>query len=129
MVELALVLPVLLLFALSILAVGQIIGEYKAVRAAASQAAYAAARAPSLAAARTAGRQAATEALAGSGVRGATVTVDAGAFPRGGVVTVRTEAYVDLGVYPLVKDYLGHWFKLSWTARELIEPYRSRQPS
>jgi Flp pilus assembly protein TadG len=127
-VELALVLPVLLLFSLSVLAVGQIVGEYRAVRAASSQAAYAAARAPSPQAATAAGRQAALEALTGSGVQGAVVTVDAGTFPRGGVVSVRTEAYIDLGVYPLVRDYLGRWFKLSWTAHQLIEPYRSRQP-
>jgi len=128
-VELALVLPVLLLYSLSILAVGQIMGEYRAVRASASQAAYAAARAPSLAAANAVGRQAAADALAGTGVQGTTVTVEAGTFPRGGVVTVRTEAYVDLGAYPLVRDYLGRRFRLSWTAHQLIEPYRSRQPS
>jgi Flp pilus assembly protein TadG len=47
LVEWAVVAFVLLLFAMGILALGQIVGEYMAVRSAASQGAFAAARAPS----------------------------------------------------------------------------------
>ena len=47
LVEWAAVAFVLLLFALGLVAIGQIVGEYMAVRSAASQAALAAARAPS----------------------------------------------------------------------------------
>jgi len=56
---------VLMLFAFGLLAVGQIVGEDMAVRSAATQAAFAAARAPSAAAAQQYGQAAASEAVRG----------------------------------------------------------------
>jgi len=128
LVELALVLPVLLVYALSILAVGQIVREYMAVRAAATQAAFAAARAPSLAQAKGVAPSAAMEAIAGNGVKDFTLKLDAGTFPRGGVVTTTASGYVDLGSFPLAETFLGRRFSLQWQAHALIEPYRSRRP-
>src|SRR5260370_20530186 len=97
---------VLLLFALSILAVGQVVGEYSAVRAAASQAAFAAARAPSEAAAQAAGQSAAAEAVKNSGVRQFAVKIDTGGFQRGGVLTVTATGCSDISVFPIVTQFL-----------------------
>ncbi len=128
LIEMALVLPVLLVYALSILAVGQIVREYMAVRAAATQAAFAAARAPSLEQARAVAPTAAEEAVAGSAVKDFALSLDAGTFPRGGVVTTTASGYVDLGSFPLAEAFLGRRFRLQWQAHALIEPYRSRRP-
>jgi Flp pilus assembly protein TadG len=127
-IELALVLPVLLIYALGILAVGEIVREYTAVRAAATQAAFAAARAPSLVEARQAGGVAAHEAVAGAPVQDFVIQVDAGTFARGGVVTTMAAGYVDLGAFPAAEAFLGRRFHLEWRAHALIEPYRSRRP-
>src|SRR6266581_3626036 len=59
---------VLMLFAFGLLAVGQIVGEDMAIRSAATQAAFAAARAPSAAAAQQYGQAAAAEAIQGTQV-------------------------------------------------------------
>ena len=126
LVEWAVVAFVLLLFALGTLALGQIVGEYMAVRSAASQGAFAAARAPSSSSADVAARRAASDAVAGSQVDGFTVSVDSGSFQRGGVVTVTTSGYVSLGAYPIVSQLLGQRFPLSWHASAVVEPYRSR---
>src|SRR5260370_8698511 len=97
---------VLLLFALSILAVGQVVGEYSAVRAAASQAAFAAARAPSEAAAQAAGQSAAAEAVKSS--RGAqfSVKIDTGGFQRGGVPTLTATGSPAITAFPIVTPSL-----------------------
>jgi len=126
LVEWAVVAFVLLLFALGILALGQIVGEYTAVRSAASQGAFAAARAPSGVAANLAARRAAEEAVAGAHVEDFMVAVDTGGFRRGGLVTVTTRGYVSLGAYPIVSQLLGQRFPLGWHAIAVIEPYRSR---
>ena len=86
LVEWAVVAFVLLLFAMGILALGQIVGEYMAVRSAASQGAFAAARAPSAQSAQAAASRAAQEAAAGSQVQGFAVNVDTAGFQRGDVV-------------------------------------------
>jgi Flp pilus assembly protein TadG len=126
MVELALILPVTLLGLLGVLAVGQIAHEYQAVRAAATQAAFAAARAPSLSDAHVKAQAAGLQAASGSGVQDLAVTLDAGTFPRGGTLTTYAEGYVDLGAFGPAADLLGRRFKLRWQAHALIEPYRSR---
>ena len=82
-VEWAVVAFVLLLFALSLLALGQIVGQYMAVRSAASQAAFAAARAPSEPAAIQAGEDSAHQAMRGSQVESFAVRIEAGNFERG----------------------------------------------
>jgi Flp pilus assembly protein TadG len=120
---------VLLLFAFSLLAAGHVVGEYMSVRSAASQAAFAAARAPSAGAAEAAGRRAALQAVSGSQVRDFQVTVSTGAFERGGTLTVRTAGCVSLGDFPIASQVLGQCVPLRWTARALIEPYRSRTPA
>jgi len=120
---------VLLLFALSLLAVSHVVGEYMAVRSAASQAAFAAARAPSAPAAQEAGRRAALQAVSGTQVRDFQVTVSTGGFERGSTLTVRTAGCVSLGDFPIAAQTLGQCAPLRWTARALIEPYRSRRPS
>ena len=117
---------VLLLFVLGILAVGQIVGEDMAVRSAATQAAFAAARAPSPGAAQRAADQAAKEAIESSQVQDFHLTVDLAGFQRGGILTITAEGYVNLAAFPIVSQTLGQRLKLSWQARALIEPYRSR---
>ena len=119
---------VLMVFALGILAAGQIVGQYQAVRSAASQAAFAAARAPSEQAAQDSGRAAAGAAAQGSQLEDFTCVLDTGGFERGGVVTAAASGYVNLAAYPIIKEALGHRVRLSWQAHALIEPYRSRTP-
>ena len=126
LVEWAVVAFVLLLFAMGILALGQIVGEYMAVRSAASQGAFAAARAPSAQSAQAAASRAALEAVGGSQVEGFAVSVDTAGFQRGDVVTVTTQGYVSLGAYPIVSQLLGKRFPLTWHSSGVVEPYRSR---
>ena len=119
---------VLLLFALGLLAVGQVIGEYMAVRSAATQAAFAAARAPSERVAQQAGQSAAQEAVKGSQVQDFKVTIDTQDFQRGGTITVTGEGVVSLEAFPIVAQLLGRHVPLKWQAHALVEPYRSRTP-
>lgn len=119
---------VLLLFGLSILAVGQVVGEYMAVRAAATQAAFAAARAPSDADAHRSGTQAAQEAVRGSEIRNFQVVIDTSGFQRGGVLTATASGCVSLDAFPIASQYLGECPPLRWQAHALVEPYRSRTP-
>ena len=119
---------VLLLFALGLLAVGQVIGEYMAVRSAATQAAFAAARAPSERVAQQAGQSAAQEAVKGSQVQDFKVTIDTQGFQRGGTIAVTGEGFVSLEAFPIVAQVLGRHVPLKWQAHALVEPYRSRTP-
>jgi Flp pilus assembly protein TadG len=127
-VEWAVVAFVLLLFALGLLALGQIVGQYMAVRTAASQAAFAAARAPSQPVAIQAGDQAAREAIHGSQVTSFAVRIETGTFERGATLTATAEGYVSLAPFPIVSQILGQRFHIQWQASALIEPYRSRSP-
>jgi Flp pilus assembly protein TadG len=128
LVEWAISALILLLFAFGMLAVGQVVGEYMTVRSAVSQAAFAAARAPSAAAAQTAGRQAALEAMGGSQVRDFQITIDTRGFQRGGTLTAQATGCVSLAAFPIVGQRLGPCVPLRWTTHALIEPYRSRTP-
>ena len=128
LVEWALSAFVLLLFALGILAVGQIVGEDMAIRSAATQAAFAAARAPSAEAAQTAGLAAALEAVRGSQIERFQIVIDPGSFQRGTVLTVTARGYVSLNAFPIARQMLGDRVLLTWQAHALIEPYRSRTP-
>ncbi len=127
-VEWAAVAFVLLLFALSLQALGQIVGQYMAVRSAASQAAFAAARAPSEPAAILAGEDSAHQAMRGSQVESFAVRIEAGNFERGATLTATAEGYLSLAPFPIVRQILGQRFHLQWQASALIEPYRSRSP-
>jgi Flp pilus assembly protein TadG len=128
MVEWALSAFVLMLFALGLLAVGQIVTQDMAVRSAATQAAFAAARAPSAQAAQVAGQTAARDAARGSQAQDLQVTVDTGSFQRGSTLTVTAHGYVSLSAFPIVSQVLGQRVALTWQAHALIEPYRSRTP-
>ncbi len=128
LVEWAISALLLLLFALCLLAVGQVVGEYMAVRSASSQAAFAVARAPSAQAAQTAGAQAAQQAVAGSQLRDFQVIIATGGFERGGTLTVVASGCVSLAVFPIASQVLGQCVPLRWTAHALIEPFRSRTP-
>ena len=119
---------VLMLFAFGLLAVGQIVGEDMAVRSAATQAAFAAARAPSAVAAQQFGRAAAAEAMRGVEVENFQLTIDTGTFQRGSIVTVTAHGYLSLVAFPGIAQLLGRRVALSWQAQALIEPYRSRTP-
>lgn len=119
---------VLMLFAFGLLAVGQIVGEDTAVRSAASQAAFAAARAPSAAAAQQYGQAAAAEAIQGTQVENFQLTIDTGSFQRGSILTVTARGYVNLTAFPGISQVLGGRVALTWQAHALIEPYRSRTP-
>jgi Flp pilus assembly protein TadG len=118
----------LMLFAFGQLAVGQIVGEDMAVRSAATQAAFAAARAPSATAAQRYGQAAAAEAVRGSQVENLQVTIDTGSFQRGSTLTVTARGYVNLAAFPIISQVLGRRVEVTWQAHALIEPYRSRTP-
>src|SRR5438046_3790997 len=92
---------VLMLFAFGLLAVGQIVREDMAIRSAATQAAFAAARAPSAAAAQQYGQAAAAAAVRGSQVENVQVTIDAGPFQRGSTVTATANGHVTLTAVPV----------------------------
>ena len=126
LVEWAISAFVLMLFALGILAVGQIVGEDMAVRSAATQAAFAAARAPSAQAAQHAAQDAADQAARGSQIQDLQVRIDTGGFDRGGTLTVTAHGFVSLAAFPIVSQLLGRRVPLTWRASALIEPYRSR---
>jgi Flp pilus assembly protein TadG len=119
---------VLMLFAFGLIAVGQIVGEDMAVRSAATQAAFAAARAPSAAAAQQYGQAAAAEAMHGVQVENFQLTIDTGTFQRGSTLTVTARGYVSLVAFPGIARLLGGRVALTWQAHALIEPYRSRTP-
>ena len=119
---------VLMLFAFGLLAVGQIVSEDVAVRSAATQAAFAAARAPSASAAQQYGQAAAAEAVRGTQLQDLEVTIDTGSFQRGSTVTVTARGYVSLVAFPIISQVLGGRVQLTWQAHALIEPYRSRTP-
>jgi Flp pilus assembly protein TadG len=126
LVEWAVVSFVLLLLAFGILALGQVVGEYTAVRSAASQAALAAARAPSASDAQVVGASAAHQAVAGSNLEGFTISINAGSFQRGGTITADAQGDLSLAEYPIVSQVLGRRMHLRWISSALIEPYRSR---
>ena len=117
---------VLLLFALGILAVGQIVSQYVALRSAASQAAFAAARAPSEQDARRAANEAAQQAVQDSQLQDFSLTLETGGFQRGGTLTANVQGYVGLDEFPIISQVLGQRVRLTWQASALIEPYRSR---
>jgi Flp pilus assembly protein TadG len=119
---------VLMLFAFGLLAVGQIVGEDMAIRSATTQAAFAAARAPSAAAAQQYGQAAAVEAIRGTQVEDFQVTIDTGPFLRGSILTVTAKGYASLTAFPGISQLLGGRVELTWQAHALIEPYRSRTP-
>lgn len=119
---------VLMLFAFGLLTVGQIVGEDMAVRSAATQAAFAAARAPSASAAQQYGQAAAAEAMRDVQVENFQVTIDTGSFQRGSTLTVTARGYVSLVAFPGISQLLGGKVALTWQAHALIEPYRSRTP-
>src|SRR6202140_5608917 len=119
---------VLMLFAFGLLAVGQIVSEDIAIRSAATQAAFAAARAPSATAAQQYGQAAAAEAVRGSQVENLHVTIDIGSFQRGSTLTVTARGYVNLAAFPIISQGLGRRVEAPAQAHALIEPYRSRTP-
>ena len=119
---------VLLLFGFSFLAVAQIADEYMVVRSAATQAAFAAARAPSERDAQDGSRQAAAEAVAGSQVRSFAITLDTQGFQRGAVLTATATGCVGLDTFPIASQLFGRCLQLRWSAHALIEPFRSRAP-
>src|SRR5258708_18114670 len=128
LVEWGLTAFVLMLFAFGLLAVGQIGGEDMAVRSAATQAAFAAARAPSATAAQLYGQAAAAEAVRGSQIENLQVTIDTGSFQRGSTLTVTARGYVNLAAVSIISHVLGRRGWVTWHAHALIEPYRSRTP-
>lgn len=128
MVEWALSAFVLMLFALGLLAVAQVVDQDMAIRSAATQAAFAAARAPSAQAAQAAGKSAAEDAIQGAQVQDFQLTIDTGSFQRGSILTVTARGYVNLSAFPIASQVLGQRVALTWQARALIEPYRSRTP-
>src|ERR1700694_867536 len=119
---------VLMLFAFGLLAVGQIVGEDMAVRSAATQAAFAAARAPSAPAPQQYGQAAAAAAVLGSQIESLQVTIDTGSFQRGSTLTVTARGYVNLAAFPIISQVLGRRVEVTWQGDALLQPYRSRTP-
>src|SRR5260370_31312254 len=107
LVEWGLTAFVLMLFAFGLLAVGQIVGEDMAVRSAATQAAFAAARAPSATAAQLYGQAAAAEAVRGSQIENLQVTIDTGSFQRGSTLTGTPRGYVNLAAFSIISQVPG----------------------
>src|SRR5258708_32819083 len=93
---------VLMLFAFGLLAVGQIVGEDMAVRSAATQAAFAAARAPSATAAQQYGKAAAIEAVRGSQIENLQGTIGTGSCQRGATLPVAPPGYGHLAASPIL---------------------------
>jgi hypothetical protein len=93
-----------------------------------TQAAFAAARAPSATAAQLYGQAAAAEAVLGSQIENLQVTIDTGSFQRGSTLTVTARGYVNLASFPIISQVLGGRVEVTWQAHALIEPYRSRTP-
>src|SRR5258708_38057328 len=119
---------VLMLFAFGLLAVGQIVGEDMAIRSAATQAAFAAARAPSAAAAQQYGQAAAAEAIQGTQVENLQVTIDIGSFQRGSTLTGTARGYVNLTAVPGVSQLRGGRGALRCAGPARMETYRGSTP-
>jgi Flp pilus assembly protein TadG len=127
LVELAIVLPLLILLALGSAQFVRLALTRAGLDAATAAAAAAAARATSATAATAAGRQAFMPIAAAYGLDPATtVSIDAGAFARGTAVTASASTPVALG--PSGVPALGlHWL-LTSAASARIEDWRSRPP-
>jgi Flp pilus assembly protein TadG len=127
-VELAVSVVALLVFAFCLLAVGHAVGQYMAIRSAASQAAFAAARAPSEAEAQRAGRQAAVEAISRSQLQQYQVQLETRGFQRGGLVTATSSGCVGISAFPIASRLFGPCIAMQWSVTAVVEPYRSRAP-
>jgi Flp pilus assembly protein TadG len=126
LVEAALVIPVLLLLAFSVVMVGRIVDAKVAVQAAAREAGRALATAPSESEGVTAALQSARSVAEGYGLSQSklAVDVDSGGFERGGVATAEVTYRVPLANLPLL-DRVE--VTVSSTHAERIDLYRSRE--
>jgi Flp pilus assembly protein TadG len=128
--ELALVLPLLLLLAFGSIGVGRVVQAQMAVSAAAREAARQAALAPlppggSAADAKQAGEARGQAVASGYGLRAAVVTVDTSGFDAGSWVRADVTYAVSESDLPLLK-----WtsFSLHDSHLERVDPYRSQAP-
>ena len=127
LVELAIVLPLLVLLALGGVQFVRLAIARSGLDAATAAGASAAARATSATTAATAGRLAFTSIATGYGLGStARVTIDAGSFLRGGTVTATGTAPIALGQTG-VPALRVNWL-LTSTATARIEDWRSRPP-
>lgn len=127
-VELALVLPLLLLLAFGVVAVGRVVQAQSAVSGVAKEAARSAATANNATEAYTWGMSRGNDVALGFGLTNGTLqlAVAPGSFSRGGVVESSARYQVALDDLPL----LG-WARLTVASshRERTDPYRSRWPA
>src|SRR5258708_33529340 len=114
---------VLMLFAFGLLAVGQIVGEDMAVRSAATQAAFAAARAPSATAAQQYGQAAAAEAVLGSPIENLQVTIDTGSFQRGSTLPGTPRGHGNLAAVSTIPHEVGPKVRGTLHAHRHVEPH------
>lgn len=128
LVEVALVLPVLLLLALGVVGVGRVVEASMGVTAVAREAARAAALANSREAAMNRGIVRGQEVAAGYGLAAAALdlTVNPGSFQRGETVHAATRYTLSLADLPLVG-----WVQITLSSQhqERTDPYRSRWPA
>src|SRR5581483_1465398 len=125
LIEVALVLPMLLILAFGVVGVGKVIEAKMGVSAVAREAARAAALANNGEEAWTRGMLRGQDVAAGYGLGNGSLelTVAPGSFRRGGAVQAGTSYSVDLASLPLMG-----WFhvRVSSVHQEQIDPYRSR---
>jgi len=125
LIEVALVLPVLLILAFGVVGVGKVIEAKMGVSAVAREAARAAALANDGDEAWTRGMLRGQDVAAGYGLSNGSLelTVAPGSFKRGGAVQAGTRYAVDLASLPLMG-----WFRITVSSahQEQIDPYRSR---
>ena len=125
LVEMALVLPMLLLLAFGVVAVGRVVQAQMGVNAVAREAARVAALAEEPGAAQARGLAAGYAAAAGYGLQNGTLrlVVNPGDMARGGRVTAQAAYAVSLGDLPLL-----NWASVgvSSTHDERVDLYRSR---
>lgn len=126
LVETALVLPMLLVFAVGVVFVGRVVHAHVAVEATVREAGRALATAPSEAAGLTAARERGSAVAAGYGLapERLELSVDGGGFARGGTATARAGYRVAVADLPLF-DRVQVTVRASH--REPIDRYRSRE--
>lgn len=127
LVEVALVLPMLLLLAFGVIGAGRVVQAQMGVSAVAREAARSAAQANTGEEARRRGMVRGSDVAAGYRLSNGSLdlAVAPGSFSRGGTVQAGSSYAVDLADLPLMG-----WFSVTVSSRhqERIDPYRSRWP-
>jgi Flp pilus assembly protein TadG len=131
LVEMAMALPLLLLFILGIVLFGRVFGARAAVTAAAREAARVDAEASARDRGLSLARERAVDVITGYGLSAShfTLTIDDGGFAHGGTVTAQASYTVPILDLPVAgKVVRGPSVTVQAVDRERIELYRARAP-